>query len=207
MESSGIERIYRLADFIMKVAYINLLTIFFTLIGLIVFGFFPAIHATFYIFRKWLTGYSDIPITKHYWQTYKREFIKSNGIGMILLLVGSLLYINLSIAEVISEPVIQLSYYPILMVFILFLCTCLYVFPIYLHYRISFIQVFKNAFLLLFFQPLYTIFMIAGILILFYLLIAIPGLMLFFSVSIFAYIVMFFSLKIFEKLELVKEVS
>ncbi|WP_163538635.1 YesL family protein [Gracilibacillus sp. YIM 98692] len=201
MESSGMERVYQLADWIMKIAYINLLAIFFSMVGLFVFGFFPAIAATFAVLRKWLIGYSDIPITKTFWCCYKKEFFKSNLIGFILVTVGSLLFINLSIAEIMGHKIIQYSYYPILAVWIIFLSACLYVFPVSLHYHVSIKQIFKNAFLLLFVQPKNTIIMIASIIILYFLLISIPGLIPLFGVSLFAWIVMYFSLHTFNKLE------
>lgn len=205
MESNGMEKIYRLADLIMRIAYINLLTLIFTLIGLIIFGFFPALTAAFYIFRKWLTGHSDIPITKNYWAIYKKEFIKSNMIGFILFVIGSLLYINLSIAEVVQQKLIHYSYYPILLVTVLFFCTCLYVFPVYLHYNLSMIQIFKNSLLLLFIRPLNTIFMIVAVILLYHLIMTIPGLIPFFSINIFVMITTFFCLKTFQKLQMVQE--
>src|SRR5690625_6197507 len=148
MQSAGMEKIYRLTDNIMKLGYINLLTLFFTIIGLVVFGFFPDLTATFGIFRKWLTGFSDIPVTKSYWAIYKKVFIRANIIGGALSFIGVLLYVNLSIAEVINQKWVHLSYYPILLVIILLLCTSLYVFPVYLHFNITILQTFKNAFLL-----------------------------------------------------------
>lgn len=199
------EKIYRLADLIMRIAYINLLTLFFTLIGLIIFGFFPALTAAFYIIRKWLTGHSDIPIAKNYWSIYKKEFFKSNMIGFILCVIGSLLYINLSIAELIQFKLIHYSYYPILMVSIIFSCACLYVFPVYLHYNVGIIQILKNSILLLFFRPLNTVFMIAGVILLYHLIMTIPGLIPFFSINMFVMITTFFCLKTFKKLQMVQE--
>lgn len=205
MESNGMEKIYRLADLIMRIAYINLLTLLFMLLGLVIFGFFPALTAAFYIIRKWLTGHSDIQITKNYWIIYKKEFLKSNIIGFILFVIGSLLYVNLSIAEVVQLKLIHYSYYPILLVTILFFCACLYVFPIYLHYNVSIIQIFKNSILLLFFRPLNTIFMIASVFLLYHLIMTIPGLIPFFSINIFVMITTFFALKTFQKLQMMQE--
>src|SRR5699024_5476932 len=103
------------------------------------------------------------------WLIYKREFWKSNLIGIILLVIGGLLYVNLSIAEVIQVNLIHYSYYLILLVTILFFCACLYVFPVYLHYNVSIVQIFKNSILLVFFQPLNTIFMIVSVVLLYHL--------------------------------------
>src|SRR5699024_4921298 len=170
MESNGMMKIYHLTNFIMKAAYINILTFFFSVGGLIIFGFFPALTATFYIFRKWFMGYSDIPITKSYWSVYKKEFLKSNMIGYILFIIGAILYINLSIAEVIGVQMIHYTYYPILFVSIVFFSACLFVFPIYLHFNASILQIFKSSLLLLFIRPLNSICMIASVIVSYYLM-------------------------------------
>ncbi|WP_052000497.1 YesL family protein [Gracilibacillus boraciitolerans] len=189
METTGMERIYYLADSILRLVYVNVLFILFTLLGLVVFGFFPALTATFYIVRKWLTGNSDIPITKNFWWFYKKELIRSNGMGWLLTLAGFLLYINLTIAEVINHPIIQLSYYPILSVMIFFLCFCLYVFPIYVQGHMSILRTMRTAFTSLLYSPLKTIIMAAAVLITFIILNYIPGLIPICGISTLALII------------------
>ncbi len=49
-------------EWITKIAYLNLLWLGFTLLGLIIFGIFPATAATFTVARKWVTGYPDVAI-------------------------------------------------------------------------------------------------------------------------------------------------
>lgn len=195
----AMERMYYVAESIIRLVYVNILAILFSLSGVIIFGFFPAVMATFFIIRKWLIGYSDIHITKHFWQTFKREFLRSNVAGWLLTLLGLLLYINLSIAEVIGHSVIQLSYYPITIVFIIFLCLCLFVAPIYLHFQVSLAAAIKQAFLILFVHPLNTLFMIAVIVVLYTIMKIVPGFIPIFGISSYVFIIMWFSLRTFDR--------
>ncbi|RKL68123.1 hypothetical protein CR203_06435 [Salipaludibacillus neizhouensis] len=199
MESFAIERIYRVADMITRIAYINLLMIVFTLIGFVVFGFFPAIIAGFWIFRKWFNGYSDIAITKNFWKVYKQEFFKSNLLGLIILFIGSILFINLSIAEVIQNEWIRLTYYPLLLISILFVATLIYLLPMYVQFKMKIGSLFKNAFLCLFVNPFVTIILLALVTLIYLLFTIIPGLIPFFGFSLFLLVMMKGSLIVFDR--------
>lgn len=195
----AMERMYYFAESIIRLAYVNILAILFSLLGVVIFGVFPALMATFFIIRKWLIGYSDIHITKHFWLTFKQEFLRSNLLGWLLTVLGLLLYINLSIAEVIGHSMIQLSYYPITIVFIAFLCLCLFVAPVYIHFQVSVLATIKQAFLLLFVHPLNTLLMIGAIVVLYTIMKTVPGFIPIFGISGFVFIIMWFSLKTFDK--------
>ncbi|MCK0473198.1 YesL family protein [Halalkalibacter sp. APA_J-10(15)] len=197
----AMERIYYFADSIIRLVYVNLLAILFSLLGLVVFGFFPAIVATFFIIKKWLTGFSDIHITKHFWKIFKKELIRSNLLGWLLTLIGLFLYINMSIAEVIGHSIVQYSYYPIVIVFSILICLCLFVMPIYVYYRVSIFATIRNAFFLLFVHPLNTLFMLAATVLFFLFIRIIPGFFPIIGISGFAMIIMWFSLRTFERVD------
>ncbi|SER67629.1 Uncharacterized membrane protein YesL [Gracilibacillus ureilyticus] len=194
------ERIYYLADTILRVVYVNLLAIVFSFAGLVIFGFFPALVATFYLMRKWLLGESDLPIARTFLNIYKQYFIKSNLSGLIFVLTGSLLYINLSIAEVAPNELIQLSYYPILTVLMVFLTCSLLIIPISLQFSVTWISAVKHSFLLLFVNPFLTVLLAGSVIAFSFIFKIIPGLFLFTGISIFACLVQFFSLKIFRSM-------
>ncbi len=69
---------YRICTWIMRMAYVNLLWVAFSLLGLGIFGFFPATAAMFVVIRKWLSSEQDIPVFKTFWNAFKTEFIKIN---------------------------------------------------------------------------------------------------------------------------------
>lgn len=67
-----INKIYSLSNWIVKICYVNLLWGIFMLVGLIVFGFFPATVALFTVCRKWVLGDRDVPIFSTFWSAYKK---------------------------------------------------------------------------------------------------------------------------------------
>ncbi|GAE29379.1 YesL family protein [Alkalihalobacillus hemicellulosilyticus] len=197
----AMERIYYFAESIIRLVYVNLLAIVFSLLGFIVVGFFPAIVATFYIIKKWLTGFNDIHITKHFWKIFKKELIRSNLLGWLLTVIGVLLYINMSIAEVIGHSIVQYSYYPIVTVFSVFICLCLFVMPIYVYYRVSIFATIKNACILLVVHPLNTLFMLVATVLFVLFIRIIPGFFPVIGISGFAMIIMWFSLRTFARVD------
>ncbi len=60
--SGFIDGYYRFAVWVTKFAYLNLLWIAFSLLGLGLFGLFPATAAMFAVVRKWINGEKDIPV-------------------------------------------------------------------------------------------------------------------------------------------------
>src|SRR5690625_1422043 len=86
--------IYNASDWIVRIAYINVLWIFFSLVGLLIFGFFPAITAMFAVIRKVIRTEREITVFKTFWESYKSEIFTANIIGWILVVVGHILYID-----------------------------------------------------------------------------------------------------------------
>ncbi|WP_347834767.1 DUF624 domain-containing protein [Gracilibacillus sp. JCM 18860] len=59
--------IFRLCDWIYRLAYLNILAFIFTIIGGIIVGIFPAITAMFAINKKWIDREDDFVVWKEYW--------------------------------------------------------------------------------------------------------------------------------------------
>jgi len=74
LQSSGTGFIYRMADWMMKLAFVNLLWILFTILGLVVFGFYPAWIAMCRLMTLWSRG-EDPPLFKTYWSIYRKVFM------------------------------------------------------------------------------------------------------------------------------------
>src|SRR5690625_2024178 len=85
---------YRLALWVTRFAYLNLLWVVFTLVGLVFFGFLPATAAMFAVVRKWISGETDIPVLQTFWKSYRKEFMIINVIGYIVFIIGYLLTIE-----------------------------------------------------------------------------------------------------------------
>ncbi|TSB47749.1 YesL family protein [Alkalicoccobacillus porphyridii] len=175
--------IYNASLWVTKLAYVNILWIIFSLAGLILFGLFPATVSIFAIIRKWKKGDTDFPIFKTFWTFYRTEFVKSNQLGFILLVIGFILYVDLRILYF-SEGFLQILYYPILILSFIFILVCLNAFPVYVHYELKAFQIIRTSFIRIIINPIPTIAMLGGTIVLWYLFTFLPGVIPFFGISL-----------------------
>ena len=188
MEMNGfMGSFYRVSVFISRLAYINLLWMMFTLMGLIIFGFMPATVAMFAVTRKWVTGSDDFPIFKTFWQNYKEEIVKSNLFGLFFVFIGYILYVNFMI---VSDQVMWMTIvrYILLVASILYIVTVLMFFPVYVHLQLKGAEYIKTALLLGIAYPQYTVIMVVGIVGIQYIMMFLPGLIPFFTASLISYL-------------------
>lgn len=203
MNSSWLEgRIYGICEWITKLAYVNILWWLFTLAGAIVFGVAPATVALFTVVRKWLLfNDNDVPIFKTFLSTYKKEFLRANKIGLYIGGGAYILYIDFLYLVNIGET-FQLAFSVFLCVILVFYAiTLLYLFPIYVHYELRFLQYIKYSFFIGMANPLMTLTMFFSIILLTVLFMYIPGLIPFFSISSLSVVLMWCALRGFRKIE------
>lgn len=150
---------YRFCEWVMRLAYLNLLWIGFTLAGAVIFGLAPATAAMFAVTRQWALGKTDIPVFQTFYQAFKKKWAKASVLGLILGLVGLLLIVDFQIAAVYfhDQPVI-LSLF--ISLFIIYAIILLYAFPIDVHYDLKRIAVLKYSFIIGFSRPLTSFFML-----------------------------------------------
>ncbi|MDQ0974722.1 putative membrane protein YesL [Neobacillus niacini] len=194
--------LFRFSEWAMKLAYLNILWILFSILGFGVFGVMPATVATFTIARKWLKLEEEIPIGKTFFSTYKKEFVKSNVIGFILAIIGMILYVNYQYLHVIENPIIYIVFVS-LNLMMSFFCgiLCLYIVPVYVHFDLKLSQYFKYALMIGIMNIHLTIIMVVSIYLLYLFLIFIPGLIPVFVVSMLALVIMGISYYAFLLLE------
>ncbi|RXJ02571.1 DUF624 domain-containing protein [Anaerobacillus alkaliphilus] len=181
---------YRICEWIMRFALLNFLWISFTLLGFIVLGFFPATVAMFTVVRKWIMKQSDIAIWKTFFTSYKSEWLRSNLFGIIILGLGGIIYLEFTVIKDTNDLLLQVSKYPLFLLFLLFCVLLLYGFPTYVHYRVRLYQVFKNSLLVSLINPFFTIVMVLGLALIYLLVKILPPLLLFFGGSASAYFIM-----------------
>lgn len=70
-------------DFGFNLILLNILWVAFTLLGLVIFGLFPATIALFAVIRKWILENEDTPILQEFIKRYKAEFKMANVIGIL----------------------------------------------------------------------------------------------------------------------------
>jgi uncharacterized membrane protein YesL len=192
--------IHRISDWITRLMYVNILWILFTFLGVVVLGFFPSTTAMFAVIRKWVMK-QDIPVFKTFWTVYKSEFVKSNGVGLIIIALGCFLYSNIKIIEAITLPILKLLYIPNIMLVLIFILTLLYIFPVLVHFNVGVKGVIKNAIVLMTINPIPTFIMAVLTGVFYLILMKFPGFIPFFSGSITAFLLMFFSNYVFIKFQ------
>lgn len=193
---------YQICIWIMRMAYINLLWIAFSLLGLGVFGFFPSTVAMFVVIRKWVTGEKDIPIFQTFWDAFKKDFIKTNVLGYILFFVGFILYIDLKFVQGQSSVFFTILKFGLLILFFIYFIILLYIFPIFVHFQLTFKQYIKWSIVIGIVHPILTLLMVAGVLVAYYVTFSmVPGLMIFFGGSTIAFVIMWGAFQTFSKFE------
>ncbi len=188
---------YKFSDCLLKLSVTNILWILFSLMGIVIFGFFPATIAMFTVVRKIMLK-EDVAVLRTFWKVYKTEFWKSNLLGLILVIIGYIFYIDLNYLKH-STNVIQFLYAPLLIMNFIYGLSLLYIFPVYAEYKLRIPMLIKNAFLLMVLYPIFTISMILFCIIFYHIMIIVPSLIIFFSGSVTSYILMKFANLAFQK--------
>lgn len=168
----------------------NLLWIFFSLAGALILGVFPATTAMFAIIRQWLKGNTDLPVFKTFWEFYKRDFWKSNLLGLYLIIITLLLYVDFLFVQYNQDNLFSWTAIPFYVLGVIFTLLLLYVFPAFVHFDLKVHQIIKNAFLLMLVNPVITLMIaicLASILIIMYL---VPALLFIYGASAYAFITM-----------------
>ncbi|NYE09399.1 putative membrane protein YesL [Bacillus niacini] len=196
MNKLSMSGLYTLTEWITRFAYVNLLWIGFSLLGLVVFGISPATVAMFTIIRKWIMGDNEIPVFQTFWDSYKKEFLRGNRLGLIIALLAYIIFIDLNYIKL--DTIIQIPLYLIIFAIVM---TILYIFPVYVHYNVTFIQLFKNSFFIMMVNPLSSIMMLIGFVALFFVMKFLPALLFFFGGSLSAGIIMSSCYLAFQKIE------
>ena len=177
--------IYKVSEWVMRLAYVNFLFILFSAVGLVIFGVGPAFIAMLAVINKWFEQ-EEFPVFKTYWSLYKKELTKGNALGLICIGIGSVLIINFYIVQQ-FEPTMRLVLISsTVMLTLLFMMTFIYVFVLRMKYQIGVKQCLKYSFILGVTRPLYFIVWLGGAFVIYNLLRFIPGLIPFFVFSIHA---------------------
>lgn len=192
--------ILKIPEWIVKFAYVNFLWFFFTAIGLVVVGLFPATMALFAIMRKWIMGETDIPTFKTFWFYYKRDFVKGNIVGFVLTTISFVLYFDYVLLEQSGGLLFKILFSLLLPTIFMFIFTICYCFSVFVHYEYKPLHVIRNAFLVMIVSPLSTVMMIAGMVILYFSLRNFPGLIVLFGPSLLAFLIMWSSYISFENI-------
>ncbi|HWJ79547.1 MAG TPA: DUF624 domain-containing protein [Niallia sp.] len=146
-------------DKLLSVIYLNVLWLIGSVIGLGIFGVFPATYAMNALMKKEEFS-NDFPsfrkLSKEFFVAYKHKFLKMNGIGIIYFLVLYVLWIDLQLVRGMTVGA-AIFYYPVLFFIIYVLATLIYTFPVALYTRGSFKEKAKLVMTLPLLLPFQTI--------------------------------------------------
>jgi uncharacterized membrane protein YesL len=184
-------KLFTVCEWIMKLAYVNALWLFFSIVGLLLFGILPASIAVFTIMRKWLMKETDIPIWRTFLSVYRKEFKKSNILGLSYLLGGAFLAFDFFYLRTVGGALQTALFVPLIMITIFYIITFLYIFPVYVHYELKSIDYVKNAFFLAIMHFHITILMATALAAIIFINLYMPALFPFFSFVMIAFVLMY----------------
>ena len=191
--------IYNVVEWITRFAYLNLLWIIFTLLGGVIFGFFPSTISMFAIVREWLKGETDKPLFSTFWKYYREEFLKSNLLGIIVTLIVAIIALDILYIQSTNNDLLTWTYLPLFAFMLLFIMFLFYLFPSFVHFNLKLGQVFKNSFFIMLINPITTLLIFLSLLPFFYIISLLPAIGFIFGGSVYAFISMRFSLHAFQK--------
>lgn len=140
-------KLFIVCEWIMNLVLLNLLFIFFSCAGLILFGFSPAFAAMSHVFKQ-LYERKDVRIVRSFYTTFKGELIKSNKFGLLYGYLFSLLFINFLFIQTLHASIQTAAMLVLIGIALLVLCSSLYVFPLYTNFNSTVWLLIKNSLLL-----------------------------------------------------------
>src|SRR5699024_8480186 len=177
--------LYNMMEWIMRIAYINLLWILFTALGLVVGGAFPATVGVYTVMRQWRVKRADsLRVWKTFWKAYRSSFVKVNIIGYILLIVGFILYMDIRVFHMHSGIFYLVLTYLTSIFFIIHIAMWMFLFPVYVHYELKSLDYLKQTFYIVMLRPLNVLASAAIIAAVYYFMLYVPFSILVFGMGI-----------------------
>ncbi|MEH7238632.1 YesL family protein [Bacillus sp. JJ1562] len=181
--------IYTICEWIARLAYLNLLWILFTLSGFVVFGFFPSTIALLATLRQFLNK-NHPPIFKTFWHYYKKEFLNSNKLGLIIVIIVLIFYINIQYLQSTFNEGTGFLFYSSMIISCMYLLIICYTLASYVEFEQPLGTHIKNALLITVYSPIPSLFLIFGFAAVYFAVTKISGLGFFFSVSILGLVIL-----------------
>ncbi|MFJ5621586.1 YesL family protein [Peribacillus loiseleuriae] len=179
-------KLYNLTEWIMRLAYLNLLWLSFTLIGFVVFGWTPATIAMHTITRRWILGQEQTKIFSTFLDIYRSQFLKSQKVGFTLLFLGVLLFVDMKIFMTGKSALFVLAKLFTIQLMVAYFVVLTYVFSIYVNFHMNGLKMFKMAFLMGLMHPIKSLYTLIGSFALIVLFITFPSITFLFGGSVLA---------------------
>ncbi|WP_405096689.1 YesL family protein [Oceanobacillus sp. FSL H7-0719] len=191
----------RIAVWITRIAFLNILWISYTLLGLIIGGIFPATIAALGVVRKWLMGDEEIKVWETFRRIYKQEFISANGLGWILSVIGAGLYLNFKIIEAFQGQLNMLIPFAFYLTLFFYLLIVVWSFPLKAHYEAGIFRTIINALILGLTKVHISVIIIISLFAITYFSLEVPAFILFLLFSLSALIWFWNAFRVFKTLD------
>ncbi|MCC4044740.1 YesL family protein [Enterococcus gallinarum] len=185
-----INQVTHYLEWIAKFAYLNILWLGFTLLGIGIFGFFPATMTCFIMLKRFVMEGEIEWTVKQFFSCYKKVFVRSNGIGSICSLIIGSLVVNLQLVLTSEELIFISLRIPILLTAIVMILTLLYVLPIDIDGTRPIQRTFFSACCFVLAFPIQTVKLLVYLVFIIFIGILFPMFILFFSGSVSMYLVL-----------------
>ncbi|MFC4025064.1 YesL family protein [Oceanobacillus longus] len=202
----GWDKFNSIAVWMIKIAYLNILWIVFTILGFVLFGLFPATSSMFTIVHKWFHKEHHLPIFHTFWVNYRSNFLKLNGFSFIFLIIGYILYYDFLFLQLNSGK-LQFLFPIFVLISLAYVITLLFFFPVYVQFDLKFFQYIKQSFLVAVTSPLETLQIAIAIAALYFIVTFLPGIIPLFTGSVLAVAMTWISYRAFRKIRLRKGLS
>ncbi|MBO1511180.1 YesL family protein [Metabacillus bambusae] len=198
MIDNMLSKINFIGDWAIRLAYLNFLWILFSVMGLFLLGIFPATAAMFTVIRKWMLK-EQVSVFHTFKKSYRKEFTDANILGWLLLLIGIFIYIDFVFLTVMNGIIFTILLFVLISVTFIYLSIVLYIFPVFVHFKLKKLEYVKYAFIISLSYPHHTILMLLGTIVLIAVFITFPMLFPFIVVSSFGCLTMYISKRVFQK--------
>jgi uncharacterized membrane protein YesL len=180
-----------LVDWMLRLAYVNILWLLFVIAGLGLFGFMPSTVAMYTVMKKWIHEKGTFPLFSIFLKTYKMVFFKANFLFIIITLFGVILYSDILFLFN-KEGILQWIGYCFIGISIVYMLVLANVVPVFVDFSYNLTKSFKYALLIGLAHPIRTILviflMMVNVLFIFYF----PGMILFYSGSVMSLLITLF---------------
>ena len=201
MTGLSFEKIIKITEFITEFVMLNLMWFAGCVLGGVIFGWAPSTVALLAVIRNKIMKKEYYGVVRSFWATYKKEFIKSNALGIVCMLFLVIVSINKINFDSQPEGIFTILSVISTVVRALICGIILYMFPLYVHYNMDLKEYFIRALNLLIVKPFVTICIVLWTLLVYVIIMKIPGLIAIFGVSVYFYGIMAINYQFFMRNE------
>ncbi|MEK4566858.1 DUF624 domain-containing protein [Alkalihalobacillus sp. FSL R5-0424] len=177
---------------------LNILWLAGSVTGLILLGLFPATLAVVAVIKHMILVDDNPQIITLFWKHFRTHFLMSNVFGYMMGLLGIIVTVDLMWVWNMEDNLLQQSMLGLsILIAIVYLVACVYLFPIYLHYQFTFKEYFIQAVVLAIGKPLQTIVLLLIVTLVIAVYVIVPPLLCVFGLSAIIYPVMKITCKSF----------